>query len=208
MSRREENNEKRRRKLLAAARTLFDRQGFEATTVAQIAKASKSALRTVYNVFPAKIDILAALLSAEAEVQLTAGLAELTAAGDDDPQHRLMQLLEMLTHIFTDGSRAESRLVTAHAISMGRSTLAGQIYDDIDREVQRRILDLLLALQAQRAFRDDVEAEPLARLVFNAVNGLFFLWLGDDAMTSAQCLERLREHVVILIPRRAPGESD
>ena len=202
MSRREENNEKRRRRLLAAARALFDRQGFEATTVAQIAKASKSALRTVYNVFPAKIDILAALLSAEANAQLTAGLAELTAQENGDPQQRLMQLLEMLTHIFTDDPREERRLVTAHAISMGRTTLAGRIYDDIDKGSQRRILDLLLELQAQRALRDGVEAEPLARLIFNAANGLFFLWLGDDSMTSEQCLETLREHVAILLPQQ------
>ncbi|MBN8849871.1 MULTISPECIES: TetR/AcrR family transcriptional regulator [unclassified Sphingomonas] len=206
MSRREENNEKRRRKLLTAARTLFDRQGFEATTVAEIAKASKSALRTVYNVFPAKIDILAALLSVEARTQLAAGLAGLKATEGEDPQHRLMQLLEMLTHIFTGGSRQESRLVTAHAISSGRTTLAGQIYDDIDKTVQREILDLLLELEERRAFQDGVAAEALARLVFNAVNGLFFLWLGDDAMTSAQCLERLREHVAILLPRQEDGQ--
>lgn len=200
MSRREQNNERRRRKLLTAARTLFDRQGFEATTVTQIAKASRSALRTVYNVFPAKIDILAALLSVEVRTQLTAGLTKLKGAEDRDPQKRLLQLLEMLTRIFTGGSRHESRLVTAHAISAGRTTLAGQIYDDIDREVQGRILDVLLELQARRALRDDVKAEPLARLVFNAVNGLFFLWLGDDTMTGAQCLERLKEHVSILLP--------
>ena len=206
MSRREENNEKRRRRLLSAARTLFDRQGFEATTVAQIAKASKSALRTVYNVFPTKIDILAALLSAEANAQLEAGFAELTTEGDADPQRRLLQLLEMLTHVFLGGSRSESRLVTAHAISMGRTTLAGQIYDDIDREVQRRILGLLVELEVQEAFRNDVAVEPLARLIFNAVNGLFFLWLGDDSMTREQCFERLQEHVAILLPRRKPAE--
>lgn len=200
MSRREKNNEKRRRRLLAAARTLFDRQGFEATTVAQIARLSKSALRTVYNVFPTKMDILAALLSSEAKAQLTARLAESRAAGNSSPQQRLLQFLEMLTHVFADGSRHESRLVSAHAISAGRTTLAGRIYDDIDREVQRRILDLLLELQTEQALRSDVRAEPLARLVFNAVNGLFFLWLGDDAMTRLQCYERLEEHVAILLP--------
>src|SRR3546814_14798278 len=87
MSRREENYERRRGKILSSARELFDRQGYEATTVGQIAKASNSALRTVYNVFPAKIDILAALIATEATSRLATGLAELKQEYGD-PQQR------------------------------------------------------------------------------------------------------------------------
>lgn len=204
MSRREENYERRRGKLLSSARALFDRQGYEATTVGQIAKASKSALRTVYNVFPAKIDILAALIATEATSRLATGLADMKQE-HGDPQQRLLRLFEILARIFTGGPRDEIRLVTAHAISSGRTTLTGQIYDDMDKEIHNIILSLLQEFQSDRSFRKDVEVEPLARLIYNAVNGVFYRWLGDDTMTEAQSFEQMEEHLAILLP---PMESE
>src|SRR3546814_372220 len=109
MSRREENYERRRGKILSSARELFDRQGYEATTVGQIAKASNSALRTVYNVFPAKIDILAALIATEATSRLATGLAELKQEYGD-PQQRFLKLFEMLDTIFTRSEEHTSEL--------------------------------------------------------------------------------------------------
>src|SRR3546814_17680544 len=122
-SRREENYERRRGKILSSARELVDRQGYEATTVGQIAKASNSALRAVYNVFPAKIDILAALIATEATSRLATGLAELKQEYGDPPQ-RFLKLFEMLATIFTGGPRVEVRLVT---VRIGRASCGERV---------------------------------------------------------------------------------
>jgi AcrR family transcriptional regulator len=54
VSRRERTTARNRASIAAAARELFDAQGFEATTIEQIAEAADLAPRTVYRYFPTK----------------------------------------------------------------------------------------------------------------------------------------------------------
>src|SRR5689334_21341233 len=63
--RRREQAEATRAKLLDAARTLFERQGYAATTIAQIAAEAGVALKTVYVAFETKSGILRALWNRE-----------------------------------------------------------------------------------------------------------------------------------------------
>ena len=69
-----DRNERRkamtRTKLLAAARRLFASQGFEQTTIRDIAAAADIALGGFYNYFPTKEDVLAALLEGALSEQL------------------------------------------------------------------------------------------------------------------------------------------
>src|SRR3546814_3569670 len=95
------------------------------------------------------------------------GLAELKQEYGD-PQQRFLKLFEMLATIFTGGPRDEVRLVTVHAILSGRTTLTGQIYDDMDKEVHSTILNLLREFQSDGYFLEDVEIEPLARLMYRS----------------------------------------
>jgi AcrR family transcriptional regulator len=55
---RERKKQRRRATIAAAALELFDRQGFAATTIPQIAEAADVAPRTVSSYFPAKEDLL------------------------------------------------------------------------------------------------------------------------------------------------------
>ena len=59
-----------RAKVLAAARRLFAAQGFEQTTIREIATEADIALGGFYNYFPAKDDVLAALLEETLTEQL------------------------------------------------------------------------------------------------------------------------------------------
>ena len=74
MTTKPDRNERRkaltRTKLLAAARHLFASQGFEQTTIRDIAAEADIALGGFYNYFPTKDDILAALLEAALSEQL------------------------------------------------------------------------------------------------------------------------------------------
>lgn len=55
---RERKKQRTRRALIEAAIELFERQGYDATTVAQIAAAADVSTRTFFSYFPAKEDIL------------------------------------------------------------------------------------------------------------------------------------------------------
>src|SRR3546814_3145706 len=75
------------------------------------------------------------------------------------------------------------------------------------KEVHSTILNLLREFQSDGYFLEDVEIEPLARLMYNAVNGVFYRWLGDDIMTQAQSFEQMAEHLAILLPPMASKRS-
>lgn len=60
-SSREQARAAKREEILAAARSVFARQGFRGTTIADIAEEAKIALGTIYLYFPSKEDVFAAL---------------------------------------------------------------------------------------------------------------------------------------------------
>jgi AcrR family transcriptional regulator len=60
-STREQQRAAKREEILAAARSVFARQGFRGTTIADIAEEAKIALGTIYLYFPSKEDVFAAL---------------------------------------------------------------------------------------------------------------------------------------------------
>ncbi len=76
-----------RSRLLAGARHLFATQGFEATTIRDIAAEADIALGGFYNYFPAKEDVLAALLQDALTDQLR--LLTLRQAKADDAAERV-----------------------------------------------------------------------------------------------------------------------
>jgi len=76
-----------RTKLLAAARSLFASQGFEQTTIRDIAAEADIALGGFYNYFPTKDDVLAALLEETLTEQLR--LLTLRQEGIDDAAERV-----------------------------------------------------------------------------------------------------------------------
>ena len=58
MGRREEKKEETRERLRAAAFALFDRRGYDATKIDDIARAAGVSPRTVYRYFPSKADLI------------------------------------------------------------------------------------------------------------------------------------------------------
>jgi AcrR family transcriptional regulator len=60
--RRERERDRHRREILEAARKLFVEQGFESTTMAQVAERAEFAVGTLYNLFAGKEDLYEALM--------------------------------------------------------------------------------------------------------------------------------------------------
>jgi AcrR family transcriptional regulator len=80
-----------RQRLLAAALELFESQGFDATTIDQIADRADVARQTVLNHYPAKQDFVAAW--GERRREELAALEEVPAESARDGLHRIMSAL-------------------------------------------------------------------------------------------------------------------
>lgn len=79
--RRERKKRAVRTAVVAAAAEMFARDGFESTRIEAIAQAADIAVGTVYNHFPAKSDILLAVLTRDAEEVLAAAASRESAYG-------------------------------------------------------------------------------------------------------------------------------
>jgi len=89
--RREQQRERMRQRLLAAALELFEAQGFDATTIDQIANRADVARQTVLNHYPAKKDFVTAW-GARRRDELAA-LEDLPVESARDGLHRIMSAL-------------------------------------------------------------------------------------------------------------------
>lgn len=89
--RREQQRERMRQRLLAAALELFEAQGFDATTIDQIADRADVARQTVLNHYPAKKDFVAAW--GERRRSELAALQVAEGGSARDGLHRVMSAL-------------------------------------------------------------------------------------------------------------------
>jgi AcrR family transcriptional regulator len=184
MGRRERNNLERRASLLAAARRLFDAQGFEETTVEQIAAEAGLATRTVYNFFPFKVDLVAALLSEEIRERMPPG-----PAGEQDNRgstyEGLLALITPQIEIMASLPKTEQKQVVARSLLAGPASEASRYNAEIDELIRGTIMEFLAERSARGALPPDLDPEVTAGLVFSMLNGLYLEWLQSDTNLEA-----------------------
>jgi AcrR family transcriptional regulator len=154
-----ERKKQRTRQLIAAtARRLFAERGFEAVTVAEIAREAEVAEKTVFNYFPTKEDLFYSSLKAFEEQLLAAirdrrpGTTMIAAFGDFLLQPRGVFALED-TDAATEQLRTVTRVITASPALLAR-----------ERQIFARYTESLADLIAEEtgAAPDDVEPRAAA----------------------------------------------
>ncbi len=149
-SRRERRKKRTRRRLLEAADAFFREQGFEATTVEEIAAVADVAKGTFFNYFENKEALLVALITERVEEALN----ELPATDEPAPE-RVRRLLRAVGEVLFP-YRHLSRRMFSH--NVGRPSHP-------KRPLLRRLVVLIREGQQQGAFRPEVDAEIAALLL-------------------------------------------
>jgi AcrR family transcriptional regulator len=204
---RERKKVARRSLILSRGRELFERLGFDDASVEMIAEAADVSPGTVYNFFPSKIGILMEIQLQEITSQMDRRLAEAGPA-PADARAGMLQLIEHQLRVLDALNRRELKLVTTHALLSGRASSVGQIYAEADAFLQGEIFERLEAYRQAGVLSRTVQTQPLAALIFSAVNGEFYVWLADDDPTIEAVLDRVRTHLARLLPDRGEAESD
>ena len=94
-----------RERILSAAEELYYRKGFAAVGMDELRSAARVSLRRLYALFPAKNDIVAAVL-ARRHAEWESGLAAAVTDAGADPRARLLAVYEYLEDWFcSDGFR-------------------------------------------------------------------------------------------------------
>lgn len=88
-----------RERILTAAEELYYRKGYAAVGMDELRQFAGVSLRRLYSLFPAKTDIVAAVLERK-HAQWESGLSETVAGAGDDPRARLLAVYGYLENWF------------------------------------------------------------------------------------------------------------
>ena len=88
-----------RARILTAAEELYYRKGYAAVGMDELRQFAGVSLRRLYSLFPAKTDIVAAVLERK-HAQWESGLSEAVAGAGDDPRARLLAVYGYLENWF------------------------------------------------------------------------------------------------------------
>ncbi len=153
--------------VLRRAVDLFNQQGYDATSIGDIAKALGVTKSAIYHHVPSKEHLLSAALE-EALGELTTAIDEATDATNGAPAHvRLHTVVHRSVRILIDHLPAVTLLLRVR----GNSEV------EVAALKRRRLLDERLASLVREAVaegtvRDDIVPEVTSRLLFGMVNSL------------------------------------
>ncbi|WP_205864941.1 TetR family transcriptional regulator [Planctomonas sp. JC2975] len=164
-TRRERKKQQTRANIVAAAVRLFDEQGYDKTTVAQIAAAADVDPKTFFNYFPSKDEVLFNELDLDVDVLLDAiGRSD---AGETPGEALVRAVREYARHVRASAPRREAIETSAMArLSLTTPALRTKtVYLLLD--LQQRIADRLLD-----AFPDDLDAVTAAAITGSVIGSI------------------------------------
>ena len=204
LPRRERNKQEKRARLLAAARTLFARKGFAATTTAEIAARASIGAGTLFLYFASKEDLLVEVFRADMDAVVERAFATLPSRAT-----LLAELMHvygaMVVHHERDPQLARAFVKEMLFVSPPDRALVFEFIDGLGARVASRI--------ARRQACGELDASVSAALVADNLFALFIARLQkslglNERLASAELLAHVREAFALqlraLEPRTAP----
>ena len=176
---RERQKRQRERRILSAARGLLRRKGYAATGLAEIARAARLAVGTVYNYFPSKPAIVMALLKRDTAAALEAGEAILKSP-PADPAAAVCALFEASLEAFALHDRSLWRELVAASMTNPRDLGAELFGADVALIVQ--LTSLVEELQVRGTVSSDLPPGRSAIALYAIYFSWFMAYLGSDEL--------------------------
>lgn len=170
---RERKKQKTRESIQRTALRLFERQGYEETTIEQIAAATEISESTFFNYFPTKEDVV--LYDAYDPVAIRMFLER---PKDEPLEVSLREVLKNLAVLF----ESDERMILARGrFFFEVPALRARLWDELER-AQELILELLAKRTGRRA--DDFELRVAARVVTAAILEASKEWMRSNGRSS------------------------
>ena len=181
--RRELNKRQSRMRILKSARTLFSAEGYEETTMEDVARYAEVSRATLYNYFPSKESLLTGI--AEDEMDTISHLIDVEL--QSEPQYLLKLLAVMESFVFD---------IASYIALARRITYLNSCPDSILYGIRLRMLhivhDLVEGAQQQGDIRTDVPVEDLVHMVLGVCLTAQFEWTNIAEYTQEYCGSKLR----------------
>ncbi len=198
----------RRALILDCGERLFAERGFDATPMEAIAASADISPATLYNFFPAKLDILTEIFGRQIDVQLSQ--RRKTSTGfSNDPASAILELVGTMFQTFDSFDRGLLRRVTLNALNEGPKRDAGARYVMAENDMQAEVAEVLQAYQIVGLLSVEMNVQAVSSAISACGNGEYYAWLGDDATTIEEVMTHICSHVqVILAAHIVVGSPD
>lgn len=197
--RRERRSRELRTRIYETARALFLAQGFDATTVNQIAAAADIAPATFFNHFQSKAAILQAMTDEVSEHLETLVNEQLERSGTT--QERVAEFARRV------GEEIRGAHNLAHDVLLGLMQVgvrSGEIAPHTSGAFAP-FAEMMEEGQARGQVRTDLDPQFLAELVVGALNAAITRWLSDPEYPLSERLQQTATFMgEAIAPRRAP----
>ncbi len=154
----EEHRAARRQQILHAAWTAFSRNGFHATTMADIIRESGLSAGAVYGYFRSKEELIETAVGQTLAGALAPFAAKLDAGARPDPAEAVSDLLGLLTGVVLEGEIDRGRIV----LQAWAESLRNPVIESILHEAYAGMRAMLteVARRCQQDGRLDADADP------------------------------------------------
>jgi len=169
-SRRERRRLEVRDRIVAAALSLFETQGFEATTVTEIARRADIAYGTFFNHFPTKLDLLREL-SAERMRGFFEDLEQVRKQPGGVGEHLVALFVEAADRVVAAGEPMRELHAAMMALAFPETA------DADDRLMRMAFRDFLAEGIEGGELRSDVDLDTLTEVVVGSWYSLFLSWV-------------------------------
>lgn len=186
--RRERQKQDRERRVIAAARRLFDRKGYAATSMEDVAARAGLAVGTLYNYFPSKEQLLVAISGSDTEELLKIG-ERILAEPPDDPVEAIAALAEVMVNGITAGERRLWRELFVASIA-APDTLGARMFA-LDMRVIAQVTTMLDLLKERGSIDASVDSARVAGLVY----GICLTWIIAFAIRKDLTIETMRGEI-------------
>lgn len=199
-SRRERRRVVVRDRIVETALDLFETQGYEATTVAEIVRRSDIAYGTFFNHFPSKLHLLREV-SDHAMQDLFENVEEVRKQPGDFAQHLVRLFESSAERTLTKGPQMRELIGAMMALAFPET--AGSD----DRRIRAAFGELLQDGALRGEVREDVDLETLLEIVVGAWYSLFFSWVHFEGYPLRERASKAARFLAQTLTDPAPGNE-
>ena len=165
--------------VLRRAIDLFNRQGYDATSMGDLARELGLTKSAIYHHVPSKEHLLASGLD-EALDALSSTVAAIAATSDESAERRLRTAIRSSVEILVEHLPAVTLLLRARG-----NSVVEQAALDRRRAIDDALAELVRDAVREGSLRTDIEPELISRLLFGMVNSSVEWFHPDGAVDAA-----------------------
>ena len=189
--------EDRRNRIVSSAKRLFEKKGYDRTTIENIAESAGVSGVTVHNYYGTKAGVLLALVIENDQKLITRLEDELPAIADDLISLTMAFARIILDHAINNLDKVIWRQVIA-AVTIDPDTQLSKSYSKLDTQLAYVLVRRIEALQTAEKLPASIDPAHLGNALFHLQNALFIQFISRDNYSQEEIETRLRNDLLAL----------